>query len=173
MLASRQNLVICPWKWELPGSYEQCQSDLVSAPKSIFNASQRRIYVIPPLLCPSSIYLPSELAELVSRAQNACAATSNCLNVAEATNIAWRYVTSFETDKRGQGTGVTLIPSTFAPQLQVLQRGCFVQWACCGLPKQSELTSALESSGYTGAVVNNVKYTLLDIFASCNMILLR
>ena len=106
-------------------------------------------------------------------AQNACASSSNCLNTAEASNIALRYVSAFETDAKGQGTGVALVPSTFAPNFTYYDEG-----VSFGVPgpyyhNRSELTAALEGSGYTGTLSTNVKYTVLDLFASCNMILLR
>jgi hypothetical protein len=82
-------------------------------------------------------------------------------------------VTAFETNKQGQGTGVALIPSTFAPNFTYYDEGASIGVPGAVYHNRSELTSVLEGSGYTGSVVTNVKYTLLGIFASCNTILLR
>jgi hypothetical protein len=84
-----------------------------------------------------------------------------------------RCVTAFETNKQGQGTGVALIPSTFAPNFTYYDEGASIGVPGAVYHNRSELTSVLEGSGYTGSVVTNVKYTLLGIFASCNTILLR
>ncbi len=106
-------------------------------------------------------------------AQSSCVAGNPCLSSAEATNIAIRYLTAFQTDHSGAGTGAALINNTFAPTFTYFDEGASFGVFGPVYHNRTELTSVIMSSGYSGSLVTDVTYTLIDSFSSCNMILTR
>ena len=106
-------------------------------------------------------------------AQASCVAGNPCLSSGEATNIAIRYLTAFQTDSSGAGTGAALINNTFAANFTYYDEGASFGVFGPVYHNRKELTSVITSTGYSGSLVTDVTYTLIDSFSSCNMILTR
>lgn len=97
-------------------------------------------------------------------------ATEPCLSQPEASNIALRWFSIFETDSRGNGTGAALVNSTLAPEFQYIDYGATMGEQTPLYTDRSAVYDSVSGSGYSGALVTDVKYTIPFVFTNCNII---
>jgi hypothetical protein len=96
--------------------------------------------------------------------------TEPCLSQPEAANIALRCYSIFETDSNGNGTGAALVNSTLAPEFQYFDYGATMGEQTPLYTNRSAVYDSVSGSGYSGALVTDVKYTVAFVFTSCNII---
>ena len=126
-----------------------------------------------------------------------------CLSYGEAYNIALRWLQIFQTDLNGTGTGSAIIPSTLASNITVSHPLAIVllcrfsniineamarsltiiiqyydEGATFGKPdpvynSSQAVTESVTGSGYSGALVTNVTYSIIEAFASCDTTVVR
>ncbi|CZT15490.1 uncharacterized protein RCC_12332 [Ramularia collo-cygni] len=116
----------------------------------------------------SSILLASSTAALA--ATTSPTATEPCLSHPEASNIALRWFSIFETDSLGNGTGAALVNSTLASEFQYIDYGATMGDQMPLYTDRSSVYESVSGSGYSGALVTDVKYTIPFVFTSCNVI---
>jgi hypothetical protein len=96
--------------------------------------------------------------------------TEPCLSQPEAANIALRWYSIFETDSNGNGTGAALVNSTLSPEFQYFDFGATLGEQKPLYTDRAAVYDSVSGSGYSGALVTDVKYTSVFVFTSCNII---
>ncbi|RMZ91639.1 hypothetical protein DV736_g1134, partial [Chaetothyriales sp. CBS 134916] len=105
-------------------------------------------------------------------------ASTPCLSSGEAYNIALRWLQIFQTDAKGVGTGSAIIPSTLAKNFTVGLPAYYDEGASFGDPSpvyksSDDVLQSVTGSGYSGALVTNVTYSIVEAFSSCDTAVLR
>lgn len=130
-------------------------------------------------------------------ASNDSSSSSPCLAPGEAYNIAERWLSIFQTDINGTGTGSALVPSTLTDNFTVsytsvrpppktssislthaFQKQYYDLGATFNDPtpiynSSAAVLTSVTGSGYSGALVTNVTYTIIERFATCDISVLR
>ena len=141
-----------------------------------------------------SITLLALLPLLITAQSTSTASSTPCLSPGESYNIALRWLQIFQTNENGTGTGSAIIDSTLAPNLTV---SLLFHICRCLLPKthtnprqyydegasfgnatpvydsSAAVYSSVSGSGYSGALVTNVTYSIVEQFASCDTSVVR
>ncbi|KAM3425628.1 hypothetical protein BST61_g7573 [Cercospora zeina] len=97
-------------------------------------------------------------------------ATEPCLSEPEAANIARRWFSIFQTDAQGNGTGAALVDVTLAPNFQYTDEGATFGDPAPLYTNQTAVYDSVSSSGYSDALVTDVKYDVLYVFSGCSVI---
>ena len=100
-------------------------------------------------------------------------ASEPCLSQPEAANIALRWFSIFETDSQGNGTGAALVNSTLSPGFQYTDEGATFGDPAPLYTNRSAVYEAVSGSGYSGALVTDVKYSIFTVFCSCDIVVAR
>lgn len=96
--------------------------------------------------------------------------TGPCLSHPEASNIALRWFTIFETSPSGTGTGAALVNNTLAPNFTYTDEGATFGDPSPLYANRSAVYESVSGSGYSGALVTDVKYDVLFVFEGCDVI---
>ncbi|EME41557.1 hypothetical protein DOTSEDRAFT_112489, partial [Dothistroma septosporum NZE10] len=93
-----------------------------------------------------------------------------CLSHPEAAHIALRWLSIFQTNHQGNGTGAALVNSTLSSWFQYTEEGATFSDPAPLYTDRSAVYEAVSGSGYSGALVTDVKYSVLCVFGSCNAV---
>lgn len=96
-----------------------------------------------------------------------------CLIPAEARNIASRWFQIFQTDTNGTGTGAAIVESTLATNFTYYDEGASFGDPAPLYNSSQEVFESVSGSGYSGALVTNVKYTVLESLVGCDFVVSR
>lgn len=113
------------------------------------------------------------LASAQSYFINAEANTLPCLIPAEGKNIASRWFQIFQTDINGTGTGAAIVESTLATNFTYYDEGASFGDPAPLYNSSQQVFESVSGSGYSGALVTNVKYTVLESFVGCDFVVSR
>lgn len=96
-----------------------------------------------------------------------------CLIPAEGRNIASRWFQIFQTDSNGTGTGAAIVESTLATNFTYYDEG-----ASFGDPdpvynSSQAVYDSVSGSGYSGSLVTDVQYTVLESLIGCDFVVSR
>ncbi|RMZ82532.1 hypothetical protein DV737_g2017, partial [Chaetothyriales sp. CBS 132003] len=100
------------------------------------------------------------------------AASAPCLSRGEAYNIGLRWLQIFQADEKGVGTGSAIIPSTLAKNftrffaLQYYDEGASLGDPSPVYKSSDDVLQSVTGSGYSGALVTNVTYSIIEAFSS-------
>lgn len=97
-------------------------------------------------------------------------AEAPCLSPPEAANIALRWFSIFETDAKGSGIGAGLVNSTLAQNFSYTDEGATFGDPTPLYSNRSAVYDSVSGSGYSGALVTDVHYSVLFVFSSCDVI---
>ncbi|EGP89188.1 uncharacterized protein MYCGRDRAFT_92094 [Zymoseptoria tritici IPO323] len=115
----------------------------------------------------ASLLLASSTALAVTTSPTA---TKPCLSQPEAANIALRWFSIFQTDGNGTGTGAALVNSTLSPEFQYTDYGATMGEQTPLYTNRSAVYESVSGSGYSGALVTDVKYTTPFIWTNCYIV---
>lgn len=96
-----------------------------------------------------------------------------CLDPAEASLIALRWLQIFDTDSKGAGTGSAIIASTLATNFTYWDEGASFGKAKPVYTSSQAVYNSVTGTGYSGTLVTNVQYSVVFSFASCDIVLCR
>lgn len=96
-----------------------------------------------------------------------------CLVPAEARNIASRWFQIFQTDANGTGTGAAIVESTLAPNFTYYDEGASFGNPGAVYNSSQEVYDSVSGSGYSGTLVTDVQYTVLESLVGCDFVVSR
>lgn len=96
-----------------------------------------------------------------------------CLVPAEARNIASRWFQIFQTDASGTGTGAAIVESTLAPNFTYYDEGASFGNPGAVYNSSQEVYDSVSGSGYSGTLVTDVQYTVLESLVGCDFVVSR
>lgn len=96
-----------------------------------------------------------------------------CVNSPEADNLARRWLSIFETDSKGSGIGAAIVNVTLSPNFTNYDEGATFGDPAPLYNSSEAVYASVSGSGYSGALVTNVRYSTLFVFSSCNVVGLR
>lgn len=96
-----------------------------------------------------------------------------CLIPAEARNIASRWFQIFQTDANGTGTGAALVESTLSPNFTYFDEGASFGDPAAVYNSSQEVYDSVSGTGYSGNLVTDVQYTVLQSLVGCDFVVSR
>lgn len=96
-----------------------------------------------------------------------------CLVPAEGKNIASRWFQIFQTDANGTGTGAAIVESTLSTNFNYYDEGASFGDPAPLYNSSQEVFDSVSGSGYSGALVTDVKYTVLQSLVGCDFVVSR
>lgn len=96
-----------------------------------------------------------------------------CLVPAEGKNIASRWFQIFQTDANGTGTGAAIVESTLSTNFTYYDEGASFGDPAALYNSSQEVFDSVSGSGYSGALVTDVKYTVLESLVGCDFVVSR
>ncbi|EME80611.1 uncharacterized protein MYCFIDRAFT_177542 [Pseudocercospora fijiensis CIRAD86] len=119
------------------------------------------------------LLLPTLFTNTLANPCGPLSSSCPCLNSPEASNIALRWLQIFQTDSLGNGTGFALIDSTISENFTYYDEGASFGDPAPVYPNKAALENSISGEGYSGNLVTDVKYSVLETFESCETIGLR
>ena len=104
---------------------------------------------------------------------SAVASSPPCLDAAEAYLISLRWLQIFQTDKKGKGIGGALVETTLSPNFTYYDEGASFGEPAPLYDGADQVYESVTGSGYSGALVTNVRYSINTAFASCDTAVVR
>lgn len=96
-----------------------------------------------------------------------------CLVPGEGRNIASRWFQIFQTDAQGAGTGAAIVESTLATNFTYYDEGASFGDPAAVYNSSRAVYESVSGSGYSGNLVTDVKYTVLESLVGCNFVVSR
>lgn len=96
-----------------------------------------------------------------------------CLVPAEGRNIASRWFQIFQTDADGAGTGAAIVESTLAPNFTYYDEGASFGDPAAVYNSSRAVYDSVSGTGYSGNLVTEVQYTVLESLVGCNFVVSR
>lgn len=107
------------------------------------------------------------------RAQCPLSTSVACLSQGEGTNLATRWLTIFQTDASGAGTGAALVNVTLTSNFTYFDEGASFGDPSAVYNSSQAVYESVSGSGYSGNLVTDVKYTNLQSLVGCDFVALR
>lgn len=96
-----------------------------------------------------------------------------CLIPAEGRNIASRWFQIFQTNANGTGTGAAIVESTLSPNFTYYDEGASFGDPAAVYNSSQEVYDSVSGSGYSGTLVTDVQYTVLQSLVGCDFVVSR
>ncbi|KPI36250.1 uncharacterized protein AB675_7357 [Cyphellophora attinorum] len=101
-------------------------------------------------------------------AQVRASSSTPCLSPGESYNIALRWLQIFQTNENGTGTGSAIVASTLTSNFTYYDEGASFGNATAVYDSAGAVYNSVSGSGYSGSLVTNVTYSIIESFASCD-----
>ena len=109
----------------------------------------------------------------ILRAASAQSSSSPCLVPAEGRNIASRWFQIFQTDANGTGIGAAIVESTLAQNFTYFDEGASFGDPSAVYNSSQAVYDSVSGTGYSGNLVTDVKYTVLQSLVGCDFVVSR
>lgn len=120
-----------------------------------------------------SFFILTSLLGLGQAQSNQGQSTTQCLIPAEGRNIASRWFQIFETNVNGTGLGAAIVQSTLTSNFTYYDEGASMGDPAPVYTSSKDVYDSVSGSGYSGNIVTNVTYTVIESLVGCDFVVSR